>query len=72
MTGFKYKLAHKRFDKETWRATLKTQRKRLVKLLQDMIAQLEKEPVAIEVEYKGKVYKGEGIPISQTCKEKVC
>ena len=72
MTGFKYKLAHKRFDKEKWSSTLKAQRKRLVKLLQDMITQLEKEPVPIEFEYKGKIYKGEGIPISQTCKEKVC
>src|SRR5215216_7506964 len=54
MTGFKYKLAHKRFDKEKWSATLKAQRKRLVKLLQDMITQLEKEPVPIEFEYKGK------------------
>ena len=72
MSGFKYKLAHKRFDKEKWSATLKTQRKRLIKLLQNMITQLEKEPVPIELEYKGKIYKGEGIPVSQTCKEKVC
>lgn len=72
MTGLKYKLAHKRFDKEKWSTTTKTQRKRLVKLLQDMITQLEKEPVPIEIEHKGKVYKGEGVPISQTCKEDVC
>src|SRR5436190_18415294 len=50
MTGLKYKLAHKRFDKEKWSATTKTQRKRLIKLLQDMITQLEKEPVPIEIE----------------------
>ena len=72
MSRFKHKLAHKRFDKENWNTTLKTQRKRLIKLLQDMISQLNKEPVPIELEYKGKIYKGEGIPVSQTCKEKVC
>ena len=70
MTGFKYKLAHKRFDKEKWSATLKTQRKRLVKLLQDMITQLEKEPVPTEIKYKDKVYKGEGIPIAQNLQGK--
>jgi hypothetical protein len=72
LTGLKYKLAHKRYDSEKWNTTPKTQRKRLVKLLQDFITQLQKEPVPIEFEYKEKNYKGEGIPISQTCKEKVC
>jgi hypothetical protein len=72
MTGLKYKLAHRRADKDKWSATPKAQRKRLVKLLKDFIIQLEKEPVPIEIEYKGKNYKGEGIPISQTCKEDVC
>jgi hypothetical protein len=72
MTGLKYKLAHRRADKEKWSATPKGQRKRLVKLLKDFITQLEKEPVPIDIDYKGKNYKGEGIPISQTCKENVC
>ncbi|MEP6595130.1 MAG: hypothetical protein ABJA71_04245 [Ginsengibacter sp.] len=72
MKGIKYKLAHKRFDKEKWSTTSKTQRQRLVKLLQDMIVQLEKEPVPIEINYKRKIYKGDCIPVSQTCKEKVC
>src|ERR1051325_9444434 len=39
MTGLKFKLAHKRADKETWIATPKTQRKHLIKLMQDLIAQ---------------------------------
>ena len=72
ITGFKYKLAHKRADHDTWNTTTKTQKKRLVKLLKDFIMQLEKEPVPIEIEYKDKKYIGEGIPVSQTCKEKVC
>src|SRR6187401_3171561 len=52
MTGLKYKLAHRRADKDKWSTTTKGQRKRLIKLLQDFIAQLEKEPVPIEIEYK--------------------
>jgi hypothetical protein len=72
LTGLKYKLAHKRADKDKWSTTPKTQKKRLVKLLQDLITQLEKEPVLIEMEYKSKTYKGEGIPITQTCREDVC
>jgi hypothetical protein len=44
LTGVKYKLAHKRANKDKWSVTDKTQRKRLIKLLQDMIKQLEKDP----------------------------
>jgi hypothetical protein len=44
LTGVKYKLAHKRADKDKWSVTDKTQRKRLIRLLQDMIKQLEKDP----------------------------
>lgn len=72
LTGIKYKLAHKRADHEKWSTTPKTQKKRLIKLLQDFITQLEKDPIPIEIEYKGKTYKGEGVPVSQTCSENVC
>src|SRR5688500_16200503 len=48
LTGLKYKLAHKRADKDKWSATDKTQRKRLIKVLQDLITQLEKEPLKEE------------------------
>ena len=44
LTGLKYKLAHKRADKEKWSVTEGGQRKRLIKLLQELIAKLEKEP----------------------------
>src|SRR5688500_4659599 len=37
LTGLKYKLAHKRADSEKWNTTLKTQRKRLIKVMQDLI-----------------------------------
>ena len=72
MTGLKYKLAFKRAGNEKWNATPKAQRKRLVKLLNDLITQLQKEPVPIEFEYKEKKYSGEGIPTPQTCNEKHC
>ena len=72
MSGLKFKLAHRRADKEKWSTTTKTQRKRLINLLQTFIEQLEKEPIPIEFEYKEKLYKGEAMPISQTCKEDVC
>ena len=48
MTGLKYKLAHKRAGNEKWSVTDKGQRKRLIKLLQDLIASLEKETAAIK------------------------
>ncbi len=72
MTGLKYKLSHKRADKDTWSTSTKAQRKKLIRLLKDFIMQLEKEPVPINFEYKEKKYSGEGMPVSQTCKEKVC
>lgn len=43
MTGIKFKLAHKRFDKEKWNVTEKTQKKNLIKLLQEMINRLQEE-----------------------------
>src|SRR3569623_547495 len=72
MTGLKYKLAHKRNDKEKWSATAKTQKNSLIKLMQELIAQLEKDPVPIEIEYDGTTYKGEAIPVNQTCHDGVC
>jgi hypothetical protein len=42
MTGTKYKLAHKRADKEKWSATDNAQRKRLIQALQESISQLQR------------------------------
>jgi hypothetical protein len=42
MTGLKYKLAHKRAEKEKWNSTDNTQRKRLIQVLQELIDQLKK------------------------------
>ena len=72
LTGLKFKLAHKRAEKGTWNTKTPTQRKHLIKFLKDFIAQLEKEPIQLEFEYNGTLYKGEGVPISQTCTEDVC
>ena len=45
MTGLKYKLAHKRVERERWNATNNAQRKRLIQILQELIDQLKKEMV---------------------------
>jgi hypothetical protein len=43
MAGLKYKLAHKRADKENWSTSEKAQRRRLIKVLKEMISELEKD-----------------------------
>jgi hypothetical protein len=43
LTGLKFKIAHKRADSEKWSATPKTQRKRMIMFLQDVIADLERQ-----------------------------
>jgi hypothetical protein len=72
LTGLKFKLAHKRAERDKWSTTAKTQKKRLIQLMREFIAQLEKEPIPLEFEYGGKKYKGEAVPVSQTCVDGVC
>jgi len=43
MTGVKFKLAHKRADTDKWSASPRAQRRRLIKILKDMIQELEKQ-----------------------------
>jgi len=43
MTGIKYKVAHRRADKEKWNITERGQHKRLIKLLKEFIEELEKQ-----------------------------
>jgi hypothetical protein len=45
MTGLKYKLAHKRAEKEKWNASDNAQRKRLMHILEELIGQLKRELV---------------------------
>jgi hypothetical protein len=44
MAGLKYKLAHKRADKTAWSASERAQRKRLVQILREVIAEIERQP----------------------------
>jgi hypothetical protein len=48
MAGLKYKLAHRRADRDTWSASDNAQRKRLVQLLKELIAELEQPTQAAE------------------------
>src|SRR5213592_3944125 len=43
LTGLKFKIAHKRAGSEKWSATAMTQRKRMIRFLQSVIADLEKQ-----------------------------
>lgn len=43
-----------------------------VTLLKQFIGQLEKEPIPIEFDYDGRSYKGEGVPIAETCLKGFC
>jgi hypothetical protein len=43
LTGLKFKIAHKRAGSEKWSATPRTQRKRMIMFLQNVIADLEKQ-----------------------------
>jgi hypothetical protein len=43
LTGLKFKIAHKRADSGKWSATPRTQRKRMIMFLKNVIADLEKQ-----------------------------
>src|SRR3954466_5655779 len=45
LAGLKFKIAHKRAGSEKWSATPMTQRKRMIKFLQGVIADLEEQNV---------------------------
>jgi len=47
MTGFKYKLAHKRAEREKWNITDYAQRERLIQILQETIVQLKSEMIVV-------------------------
>jgi hypothetical protein len=44
MTGSKYKVAHKRVTKANWSADTAKQKREIIKILKDMIAELETQP----------------------------
>lgn len=72
LVGLKYKVAHKRADKEKWSARTPTQRHHLIKFLKEMIDQLENAVIPLELEHNGKLYKGEAVPLPEACDDKVC
>jgi len=72
LSGYKYKVAHKRAGKNSWSATAATQRKHLIGFLREMIAQLQAKPLELSFEYKGQVYKGEAVPVLQACIDDTC
>ena len=72
LMGLKYKVAHKGADKVKWSAKTPTQRSHLIKFLKEWIRQLETEVIPIEFEYNGENFKGEGVPIPETCADGVC
>ena len=72
LVGLKYKVAHKRADKDKWSAKTPTQRNHLIKFLKEMVRQLENEVIPLELEYNGKLYKGEAVPVPEACDDKVC
>ena len=77
MVGVKFKLAHKRAGTDKWSVSDATKRKNLIKLLKEMIVELEREPekalpIPIEFEYRGTPYKGMGIPMISSCEDGVC
>src|SRR5688500_1051103 len=64
LTGLKFKIAHKRADSEKWSATQKTQRKRMIQFLRDVIDDLESQSEA-ELE-AAKARKTAEAPVSGT------
>jgi hypothetical protein len=71
LTGLKYKLAHKRADKEKWSISAATQRKHLVKFLKELVSHLEKEPEAFEQETPGNAPRRGKITITEETKKQV-
>jgi hypothetical protein len=53
MTGLKYKLAHKRAEKDKWSTTDNAQRERLIQILQELIAQLKNEMIGAAKDKEG-------------------
>jgi hypothetical protein len=66
MSGFKYKVAHKRADKDKWNISDRAQRRRLIKLLHEMTADLEfQEEQAEKAKQKEKEAKAKAKPKSK-------
>jgi hypothetical protein len=72
LSGFKYKLAHRRADKAKWSGSANAQRKRLIKLLEDALVHFKQKSIPLDFEYGGEKFKGEALPVSETCHDGMC
>lgn len=72
LAGLKFKIAHKRADKNSWSTGSQGQRKRMIGFLKEMIVQLEKKPIPLQFTYNDKEYKGEATAVLETCHDKFC
>jgi hypothetical protein len=77
MVGLKFKLAHKRATLQKWSASGEKRRKELIRILKDLMADLEREPeqvspVNLEFQHGGKTYMGTGVPILTSCDAGIC
>jgi hypothetical protein len=72
LKGLKFKLAHRRADKDKWSISSATQRKKLIQLLQQMIENLQVEPMQLEFEYNKTMVTAEALPIAATCLDGIC
>jgi hypothetical protein len=77
MVGMKFKLAHKRPAKNKWSVSEDTQRKNLIKILEDFVKGLQKEPektvpVPLNFDYRGNNYTGVAIPAMSSCNNGIC
>jgi hypothetical protein len=72
MWGFKFKLSHKRADKQKWNASASAQRKNLILFLKRAIKQLQTKALPLKFEYDNIEYVGDAIPVLETCTENGC
>lgn len=77
MTGIKFKIAHKRADKNKWNLSEAAKRKLLIKMLKAFITSLETEPEKTEViplnfVFQSKKYQGRAVPLLTTCSDGSC
>jgi hypothetical protein len=77
MVGLKLKLAHKRFDKETWNISESAKVKNLIRMLEDFISELKADPakfetIALEFEFQDKLYIGYAVPMPEQCQDGIC
>lgn len=77
MSGIKLKLAHKRADKAGWNASAARQAKILTEALEQLIAQIKKNPLLMQViplsfSDGTRTYQGTAVPVFDSCTNVFC